>query len=102
VSGSPLPHLTFATQRKLPKASTVPGRVAVLDIAFAADGTGHSFDKVTRPFLDGLGERLAVWVDHHDHELHARAIWTQSISEVHQVEAHDGFRYRHRGLGCAP
>ncbi len=72
MSGSPLPHLTFATPRKLPKASTVPGRVAVLDIAFAADGTGHSFDKVTRPFLDGLGERLAVWVDHHDHELHAR------------------------------
>jgi hypothetical protein len=43
----------------------------VLDIAFAADGTGHSFDKVTGVFLAGLGDRLAVWVDHHDHERHA-------------------------------
>jgi len=42
--------------------------VVVLDIAFAADGSGGvSFDTVTRVFLDGLGERLAAWVDHHDH-----------------------------------
>jgi hypothetical protein len=48
------------------------GRVVVLDIAFAATSSGQvSFDKVTRPFIDGLGERLAAWVDHHDHERHA-------------------------------
>ncbi len=68
----PIPTVIFATPRKLPKASTVHGRTVVLDIAFAADGTGHSFEKVTAPFLKGLGDRLAAWVDHHDHELHAR------------------------------
>jgi len=46
--------------------------VAVLDIAFAAEGTGHSFEKVTGVFLQGLGDRLAAWVDHHDHPYHAR------------------------------
>jgi hypothetical protein len=65
-------HLAFGTPRKLPKASTLVGRVAVLDIAFAADGTGHSFEKVTEPFLQALGERLAIWVDHHDHNYHER------------------------------
>jgi hypothetical protein len=46
--------------------------VAVLDIAFAGASAGASaFDKVTRPFIDSLGPRLGVWVDHHDHELHA-------------------------------
>ncbi len=68
----PLPLVAFGTPRKLPKPSTVPGRVAVLDIAFAAEGTGHTFEKVTEPFIKGLGERLAAWVDHHDHQLHAR------------------------------
>ena len=46
------------------------GRVAVLDIAFAGAGSGGGFTKVTLPFIDGLGERLRVWVDHHDHEAH--------------------------------
>lgn len=67
-----LPNVVFGTPRKLPKASSVHGRTVVLDIAFAADGTGHSFEKVTAPFIAGLGDRLAAWVDHHDHELHAR------------------------------
>jgi len=45
--------------------------VVVLDIAFAASsGSSVSFDQVTRPFLDELGDRLAAWVDHHDHERH--------------------------------
>jgi hypothetical protein len=63
-------HLAFGTPRKLPKPSDLVGRVAVLDIAFAGGG-GASFDKVTRPFINGLGERLGIWVDHHDHEFHA-------------------------------
>jgi hypothetical protein len=67
-----LPHLAFASPRLLPKADKVPGRVVVLDIAFAATvGTSVSFDLITKPFLDGLGDRLAAWVDHHDHEKHA-------------------------------
>jgi hypothetical protein len=67
-----LPHLAFASPRLLPRADKVPGRVVVLDIAFAATvGTSVSFELITKPFLDGLGDRLAAWVDHHDHEKHA-------------------------------
>jgi len=67
-----LPHLAFASPRLLPKADKVPGRVVVLDIAFAATvGTSVSFELITLPFLTGLGDRLAAWVDHHDHERHA-------------------------------
>ncbi|MGF1467817.1 MAG: hypothetical protein ACFCGT_16960 [Sandaracinaceae bacterium] len=65
------PHIAFGTPRKLPKARSLEGRVAVLDIAFAADQGNVTFDKVTRRFIDGLGDRLAVWVDHHDHARHA-------------------------------
>jgi len=64
------PRIVFATPRKLPSASSVVGRVAVLDIAFAAGGSGATFEKTTRPFIEGLGARLAVWVDHHDHVMH--------------------------------
>jgi hypothetical protein len=44
--------------------------VAVLDIAFAGAGSGGGFPKITLPFIEGLGDRLRAWVDHHDHELH--------------------------------
>jgi hypothetical protein len=64
--------VVFASPRKLPKPAKLNGRVVVLDIAFAADGTGASFETVTEPFINGLGERLALWVDHHDHALHSR------------------------------
>ena len=65
------PHIAYGTPRRLPKAKELPGRVVVLDIAFAAQTGGASFDKVTRKLIDGLGDRLAMWVDHHDHVLHA-------------------------------
>ena len=66
-----LPHLAFGSPRLLPKPEKVPGRVVVLDIAFAATvGTSVSFVLTTKPFIDGLGDRLAAWVDHHDHEKH--------------------------------
>ncbi len=46
--------------------------MVVLDIAFAATvGTSVSFELITQPLLTGLGDRLAAWVDHHDHEKHA-------------------------------
>jgi len=65
--------LAFGTPRKLPRASELRGRVVVLDIAFAYDTGGErdKFDKITRRFIDGLGPRLAAWVDHHDHARHA-------------------------------
>lgn len=66
-----MPTLVFASPRGLPKAHKLEGRVVVVDIAFAASSGGKvSFEKVTRPLIDGLGERLAAWVDHHDHERH--------------------------------
>src|SRR5262245_65977633 len=63
-------QFAFLTPRNLPRAETLQGRVAVLDIAFAAEGGGSSYEKVTLPFIKGLGSRLAAWVDHHDHERH--------------------------------
>jgi len=39
-------------------------------IAFAAGTAGASFEKTTRPFIEGLGDRLAMWIDHHDHVMH--------------------------------
>jgi hypothetical protein len=63
-------QFAFLTPRTLPRPETLSGRVAVLDIAFAAEGGGSSFEKITLPFIRGLGSRLAAWVDHHDHERH--------------------------------
>jgi hypothetical protein len=65
-------ELAFATPRKLPKPSGLKGRVVVLDVAFASEASGGGFAKITKPFIDGLGKRLAAWVDHHDHALHAQ------------------------------
>src|SRR6185503_4183715 len=66
-----LPRFAFLTPRTLPPAAKLEGRVAVLDVAFASEGGGASFEKTTLPFINGLGSRLAAWVDHHDHERHA-------------------------------
>lgn len=67
-----LPSLVFASPRKLPRAGSLAGRVVVLDIAFASLGIGKGFDKITGRLIEQLGPRLARWVDHHDHPLHAR------------------------------
>lgn len=42
----------------------------VLDVAFASEAASGGFDKVTLPFIEQLGPRLARWVDHHDHVQH--------------------------------
>jgi hypothetical protein len=65
-------ELAFATPRKLPKAQELRGRVVVLDVAFASEASGGGFEKITRPFIEALGPRLAMWVDHHDSAEHAR------------------------------
>ncbi len=64
--------LAFGTPRKLPRASELQGRVVVLDVAFAydTDGSTEKFEKITKRLIDGLGSRLAAWVDHHDHARH--------------------------------
>lgn len=66
------PNLVFATPRKLPRAQNVPGRVVVLDLAFASEASGGGFEGITLPFIKSVGSRLAAWVDHHDHTEHAR------------------------------
>lgn len=68
----PRPELAFASPRKLPRARDLKGRVVVLDVAFASEASGGGFEKITLPFIEQLGARLAGWVDHHDHLLHAR------------------------------
>lgn len=64
--------LAFATPRKLPRAKDLEGRVAVLDVAFASEASGGGFEKITLPLIEGLGVRLAAWIDHHDHVQHAQ------------------------------
>lgn len=64
------PHIAYGTPRKLPSPRSLVGRVVVLDIAFASEAGGVSFETVTGKFLDALGDRLAMWIDHHDHERH--------------------------------
>jgi hypothetical protein len=66
------PRVVFTTPRTLPPAASLDGRVVVLDIAFAAEGLGTPFEEVTGKFLHDLGDRLAAWIDHHDHDLHVR------------------------------
>lgn len=65
-------QIAFGTPRKLPKPSELNGRVAVLDVAFAGHQVSKGFDGLTLPFIEALGPRLRAWVDHHDHEEHAR------------------------------
>ncbi len=40
------------------------GRLAAVDVAFAA---ADRFESSTLPFIEALGDRLAVWIDHHEH-----------------------------------
>jgi hypothetical protein len=65
-------ELAFASPRKLPRARDLHGRVVVLDVAFASEASSGGFEKITLPFIEQLGPRLAGWVDHHDHVMHAR------------------------------
>jgi hypothetical protein len=65
-------ELAFASPRKLPRARDLKGRVVVLDVAFASEAASGGFEKITLPFIEQLGPRLAGWVDHHDHRMHER------------------------------
>ena len=67
-------ELAFGTPRKLPKVKRLSGKVVVLDVAFAGLGGKAGFEKVTLPFITGLGPRLCAWVDHHDHDEHVRFV----------------------------
>lgn len=66
------PELAFASPRKLPRARDLKGRVVVLDVAFASEASSGGFEKITLPFIEQLGPRLAGWIDHHDHVMHRK------------------------------
>ena len=70
--GMTLPQLAFASPRLLPKAEKLVGRVVVRRYRVRRDGrdVSVSFERITAPFIAALGDRLAAWVDHHDHERH--------------------------------
>ncbi len=70
VSSYDMTKLVFATPRKLPKLAELGQRVVVLDIAFASNAAGSSFEKGTGKFITTMGPRLLRWVDHHDSDHH--------------------------------
>ncbi|MBI1948419.1 MAG: hypothetical protein HYS27_22220 [Deltaproteobacteria bacterium] len=58
------PGLAWVTHpRHLPAAPA--GRVVVVDVAFAA---GAQWKSKTKKVIDALGERLVLWIDHHEHK----------------------------------
>lgn len=57
-------RVVFVEQPGNLPAPPAVGRVAVVDVAFAG---GDNFEKSTVPFLEALGDRLAIWIDHHEH-----------------------------------
>ncbi len=59
-------RVVFVEQPGNLPAPPAEGRVAVVDVAFAGSG---NFEKSTVPFLEALGDRLAIWIDHHEHPL---------------------------------
>lgn len=60
--------LPFSVNGEL--AKRLPGRVVVLDVAFCADTHRAIYASTTLPFIESLGNRLILWVDHHEHERH--------------------------------
>jgi hypothetical protein len=64
-------EVIFATPFRLPKTSDLGQSVVVLDVAFCATGAKRSYEEITLPFIQTLGDRLKLWIDHHDHERNA-------------------------------
>lgn len=60
-----------ATPRGLPRPARLGQRVVVLDIAFASEAGGQSYASTTLRFIEALGPRLVMWIDHHDSVHHA-------------------------------
>ena len=81
-------ELAFATPRKLPRAKDLRGNVAVVDIAFASEAGGASFELTTLPLIDGLGTRLVAWIDHHDSSYHVR--YANDVRFVMSTKAEHG------------
>jgi hypothetical protein len=59
-------RVVFVEQPGNLAAPPAEGRVAVVDVAFAG---ADNYERSTVPFIEALGDRLAVWIDHHEHPL---------------------------------
>ena len=61
------PHMRVFFVEQVTAFPSIPeGRVAVVDVAFAA---GAGYESATLPFIASLGDRLALWIDHHEHPI---------------------------------
>ncbi len=58
------PTLRFHSRPEQLPEVPAEGRLALLDLAFAQ---GSAFETETLRFIRGAGERLALWLDHHEH-----------------------------------
>lgn len=63
-------RVVFAAPFRLPDPAELGDAVVVLDIGFCASDGDRSFEAITEPFLNGLGPRLKLWIDHHTHDRH--------------------------------
>ena len=64
--GTSLPVRVLFVEHPATLPPAPEGRVAVVDVAFAAAG---KYETATQPFIEALGDRLAIWIDHHEHPL---------------------------------
>ena len=63
-------HVAIATPRSLPRADLLLGRVVMLDLAFAHNKPSGPYPSVTHKLIAQLGDRLALFLDHHDSDFH--------------------------------
>ena len=63
-------NVAVATPRSLPNPTLLPGRVIILDLAFAHSKPTGPYPSITHKLIDRLGDRLALFLDHHDSEFH--------------------------------
>jgi hypothetical protein len=56
--------------RRLPSAQRLNGKVAMLDLAFAHSKASGSYASITHKLIHNLGDRLALFLDHHDSIFH--------------------------------
>ena len=62
--------MAIATPRSLPRADQLSGRVVILDLAFAHNKPSGPYPSVTHKLIAQLGDRLALFLDHHDSDFH--------------------------------
>ncbi len=62
-SSPTLPRIRFSRPDELPPPEELAGRVVVLDLAFDATDPAR-----TSAWIEALGERLILWVDHHEED----------------------------------